>query len=139
MIIPFLIILSHFFADFFCQTDKMAINKSKSNKWLTIHVIVYMLAFYPFYLYVEYTVNGIRLDFSGNALPVLWLLTNGVLHWLTDYFTSRCTSYLYQKAEKNPQELFLGNSWRHWFFTVIGLDQVIHYACLFFTYQYFIQ
>jgi hypothetical protein len=31
----------HWFADFFCQTDKMAINKSKSIYWLTIHVFVY--------------------------------------------------------------------------------------------------
>lgn len=138
MIIPFLLTLNHFFADFFCQTDKMAINKSTSNKWLTIHVLTYMIAFFPFVLYMEVSINGWNWSVTDSPNALLWWFSNGVLHWITDFFTSRLTSYLYVRGEKNPKELFMGHSWRHWFFTAIGGDQVIHYFCLFFTYQYFI-
>ncbi len=46
---------------------------------------------------------------------------NCVAHFLTDWVTSRWTSRLY-KAGKS-----------HWFFVVIGLDQVVHYTALLLT------
>lgn len=42
---------------------------------------------------------------------------NLVLHWVTDAITSRITSRLF------------GKQW-HWFFVVVGLDQLIHMTCL---------
>lgn len=48
-------------------------------------------------------------------------LINGLLHFVTDAISSRATAYLWQKQE------------RHWFFVVIGLDQLVHYTCLFGT------
>lgn len=44
-----------------------------------------------------------------------------ILHTLTDAITSRVTSYLWKKEA------------RHWFFVVIGADQLIHYGCLAWT------
>lgn len=119
MTIPFLIILSHFFCDFILQTDKMAQGKSKSNYWLSMHVLTYCAGFIPFTLY---TAIGEGL---GNA-AILWLLINGILHFCTDYITSRINSKLW--ADKKV----------HWFFVGVGADQVVHYGCLLFTYQYFI-
>ena len=92
----------HFVSDFLMQTDKMAQGKSSSNKLLTIHVAVYSMFF---------------LIFCG---PV-YAMINFVLHWVTDYNTSRVTKKLWEKKEV------------HWFFAVIGLDQAIHYTCLFLT------
>lgn len=99
----------HFIADFVLQCDRVAIGKSKSNLVLLEHVLTYIL---PFAL-----------------LPVPWqfLVVNGVLHFMTDFCTSRMTSYLWQK------------NLRHWFFVTIGFDQAIHMTCLVATYFWMIQ
>lgn len=46
-----------------------------------------------------------------------------VTHFVTDAITSRITSLLWRKNE------------RHWFFVVIGADQLIHYVTLALTYN----
>lgn len=92
----------HFVSDFILQTDKMAQNKSSSLTWLTIHLVVYtipLLIFGP-----------------------MFALVNGLAHWITDFFSSKATSYLYKK------------NLNHWFFVVIGFDQAIHISTLILTY-----
>ena len=101
---PIILIWLHFIADFILQTDKMAINKSSSNRWLGLHVSVYTVPFFWF---------GWR-----------FALVNGAAHFVTDWLTSRGTSYLWKKEE------------RHWFFALIGLDQAIHMTTLFLTYRW---
>lgn len=73
------LIWMHFISDFIFQTDMMALNKSKSNKWLTIHIAAYSTPFLIF---------GWR-----------FALVNAAAHWVTDFITSRITSALW-KAEK---------------------------------------
>lgn len=110
-----IILFFHWFADFILQTHEMAINKSKSNYWLTKHVMSYMTGILPIALLVMYL--------SGSFVGAfLWWMLNGGLHWVTDYNTSRWTSKLWAKQET------------HNFFIVIGLDQFIHYICLIGTY-----
>ena len=111
-----LVIFSHWVADFVFQTHWMAVNKSKSNIALGCHVLVYtvvigLLLGIPLYVYgnIPYIVLG------------TWVTVNGILHFITDYTTSRITSKLWAKQDY------------HNFFVVIGFDQVIHYTCLFVT------
>jgi peptidoglycan biosynthesis protein MviN/MurJ (putative lipid II flippase) len=51
-----------------------------------------------------------------------YAVLNSVLHFIIDYNTSRLTSKLWSKGEV------------HYFFVVIGLDQTLHFICLFSTY-----
>lgn len=95
------LIWAHFVGDFILQTDEMAINKSKSNKWLVYHVGIYSLVLLPWGLW--------------------FAAVNVALHFVTDYFSSRLSSYFW-KAEK-----------RHEFFVVIGADQALHMTALIVT------
>lgn len=108
------LLLAHFVADFICQTDAMAINKSKSNLWLTYHAATYT------------AILGLAATalFPLNAAWVKFVAANFVLHWGTDFVTSRITS-----------RLWVANQ-RHWFFVTIGADQWLHAAALVLTYGY---
>ncbi|MCC7303270.1 MAG: DUF3307 domain-containing protein [Bacteroidia bacterium] len=110
------IVITHFVADFLCQTDKMALNKSHSLKWLSLHVLTYTAV-----LGVSST---IFMQAAGWGNILLFIGMNGGLHFITDFFTSKATSRLYKLESK------------HWFFVMIGLDQMIHYLCLFLTLEY---
>ncbi len=76
-----LLLFIHWFADFFCQTDGMALNKSKSFKWLSIHSAVYSA---PFFLFgVEY---GIFMF---------------ITHMIIDGITSRVSAYLWKTEQRH--------------------------------------
>jgi hypothetical protein len=109
-----IILFAHFVSDFILQTDKQAINKSKSNKWLTVHVSLYSLSMLVFQFSI----------FDSITLGICWVVINGLLHWGQDWYTSRLNSMLYANGE------------RHWFFVGIGADQFLHYVCLLMTYKY---
>lgn len=78
--VPMLITLlavAHFVGDFILQSDKMAINKSKSVWWLSYHSVVYAFVF-------------IWLGFE-------FAIITACLHWLVDFCTSRIAAYWYDK------------------------------------------
>ena len=105
------ILFLHWFADFFCQTDEMAINKSKDWVILTIHSYTYFVV-----LCIGIFCYGL---YDFNYKPV-YLFLNFPAHFIIDAITSRINSRLYENH-------------RHWFFTMIGFDQFLHYVVLFLT------
>jgi phosphate starvation-inducible membrane PsiE len=109
------IALIHWVADFVLQTDEMALNKSKDNYWLGLHVLHYSFGLCFVGLLVWYLTNNFHYGF-------MWVVMNAILHFLVDYHTSRWTSKLWQAGK------------RHDFFVVIGLDQLIHAVCLYTTF-----
>lgn len=98
------IVWLHVFADFVLQTHTMSINKGTSIKWLTIHIVTYTIPWFIF--------------------GWVYALVNAVLHWITDFATSRLNHKLANEGRNRE------------FFMVVGLDQGIHLTTLFVTYHW---
>lgn len=121
MTLPLSLLATHFVGDFLLQSDQMALNKSKSDRWLLLHVLVYSACFLPW---------GWR-----------FALVTFVLHLLTDFVTSRITSRLWffkPVGISNPPRLYAPcvPNYRHWFFVAIGADQLLHYVALALTWRF---
>lgn len=112
------VFLTHYIADFLCQTREMANNKSSSVYWLTLHVLTYSI--------VTSILWGVFLTQDFLILFLVWW-TTFLTHWTTDFFTSKGTSYFYKKNN------MFG------FFSTLGFDQFIHASTLLLTYFYFIK
>ena len=131
------LLLTHFIADFLAQNDWMALNKSRWTdifKWpwdtnltqlngllaLLTHAMVYSLCFF----------------WIGSNSFVYWTF---LLHLITDAITSKWTSKLwfidFESGTGHPRWPLYAriNNKRHWFFVVIGLDQLIHGVTLLWT------
>jgi hypothetical protein len=107
------ILIVHFIADFYYQTHEMAVNKSKSIKWLSYHILVYTLILF---------LGGFLYWNEQHIAVVYFTLINGTAHWIIDFFTSKATKYLWKAKQL------------HNFYVVLGLDQLIHYLILFISY-----
>lgn len=97
------ILLLHWVADFLLQTDKMALGKSSSLKWLGYHTGVYTLTL------------------AVGTLHPLFALINGLTHFCIDFVTSKINKDLWERNR------------RHTFFVMIGFDQFLHTAILLLT------
>ena len=112
------IIMIHLLGDFVFQTNEMALNKSKSNYWLTLHVLVYTLVTF---LGWNFCLLQPSILYSiGDLFKVIILVFT--THWITDYITSRISSKYFEKKDN------------HNGFLVIGIDQVLHYIQLLWIY-----
>lgn len=74
-----LALLIHWIADFICQTDYMARNKSTSVKALSLHILVYTLIM--------------------STLGIKFAIINGMIHFVVDFITSRITKKLWAKQD----------------------------------------
>lgn len=106
----------HWFADFVCQTNNQAQNKSTSNKALLSHTSIYGLII-TIATYIIYLCNGFGAQFWYT--PLIFGVIQFITHTLVDYITSRINKELWN------------NKQIHEFFVMIGFDQFIHYIILF--------
>lgn len=135
MLTAFYIICVHFIADFILQDEKWAINKSKDNNALLHHVLTYSITWF-YGAFILLSLNQIITEQSFELLNIQWLFTYSLLfsvitfiaHFITDYLTSRVVSKLFALKKTGSQIPNLGA------FTMIGFDQVLHYAQLFLTF-----
>lgn len=104
------LLVVHLFADFVCQSHWMASNKSKRNDALALHVGVYSA--------ILLMASGVLFASFGIWRVAEFVALNGLLHFATDYVTSRISSKLWGEGR-----------W-HDFFVVIGIDQLIHQVTL---------
>jgi len=111
----------HWVSDFLCQTHEMSLKKSKSILWLSYHVVVYsaMTTLLWSIFFGNMMVNPLT------TISLIFGITF-ITHWITDYFTSKWTSRLWEEKQV------------HNFFVVIGLDQLIHATTLLITFNYLI-
>ena len=113
------VLTAHFIADFVFQKTKTGLLKSKDNVILLSHVITYVV------ILAILMVPVLGLHGWGQGAG-LYALVNGVLHFPTDFISSRLSSKYYKE----------GRLYAFW--KVIGLDQLAHYAGLFLTLPYFL-
>ena len=112
------IILGHWLGDFFIQDEKWTTTKSKSFKSLLKHTVTYSLFWFLvlfFWMVLGYS-RGTFLD------VVLFTLITFLAHTITDFFTSRWASKLYQKNK-------LGS-------LVIWFGHILHYIQLYLTFYF---
>lgn len=115
------ILFIHWVADFVCQSDWQAQNKSKRMDALLLHTLIYSFITAVWWLILLPSRHGV-IDTIG--ITYTWTL---ITHTITDYFTSRLNSKLW--TEKKV----------HWFFVSVGFDQFIHFTTLILTYSYLIK
>lgn len=113
------LVTAHFVGDFICQTDWMALNKSKRWDALFWHVMAYIPSLWIAGFFIT--------DVSATWGPTLFLLVNFAAHFVQDAITSRINARLWQANQ------------RHWFFVGIGADQLLHSVCLFITAEWWLR
>lgn len=116
-ILTFLVI--HWIFDFHLQTDWMAQNKSRDNRVLLDHSLVYAMGLC--------TMMALNANVITISTGMQFLVVNFLAHFLTDWVTSRATSALYKEGRI------------HDFFVVVGADQMIHGVTLFGTFVWLTQ
>jgi hypothetical protein len=90
----------HWIADFVCQPDVIAQNKSKDNLALFFHCVIYWAIFW------------------FGTFNFIYAFLLALIHFPIDYITSRLNSKLYAEGKI------------HEFFISIGFDQWIHFATI---------
>jgi hypothetical protein len=103
-----IILISHWVGDYLLQFNAIANQKSKSLRWLTLHVVIYTAALFTGVLFVFPLQDALY-----------YCAVNAGLHFVTDFFTGKLSA----KYKPNPRM----------FYPIIGFDQMIHTVTLLLT------
>jgi len=116
--LSFLLIVcgAHFLADFGFQSRWMAQNKSSQLNALALHILEYTTV-----LGILTVVGCAIVNSCPLSLPALflWVVANGLAHFVVDYFSSRASKAAWGAGKENL------------FWIIIGADQLVHQICLF--------
>ena len=117
-------LLIHYLADFALQTNDQATKKgigySFYNKWLLYHVGTYSFI----WLFAIVTISQI---YNLTVWGCLYFVSiTFILHYITDWITSRIGKPFWEKNDY------------HNGFMVVGIDQVLHYVQLHYTFKYIV-
>lgn len=141
-VIVYVLLVTHFVADFLCQSDWMALNKSKDWWALLSHVGMYAAVLIAgVSIWLVWTI-GARAPMP-HGTEMFWVV-NTAAHFVQDAITSRITSRLWFVQIVPVPPISIGDECygfaaradlrkRHWFFVTIGFDQLLHYVTLFVT------
>jgi len=117
------VIGAHTIADFFCQSQQMARNKSHDFVALSAHATVYgiiLFLFAPIIVKTMWPTGNFAYSLWGNMWS--WVILNSGLHFAIDAITSRINAYWVGK-----------DGFARGFFNTVAVDQFIHFTCLFYT------
>jgi hypothetical protein len=123
-----IVLFVHYLADFVFQTGEMAMNKSSSLYWLTIHGLEYTLVF-SLGMVAVWMLPNIGPTTCNWRVPVVvgvvaFSLLNGLLHWSIDLVTSKINAHYWSTQQ-------VSNFWRG-----IGFDQWCHMTSMLVTYYW---
>lgn len=126
-----IIIFIHWVADFVFQDEKWALGKSKNWSDLLKHTLTYSIIwiFLSMCLFAEPCyISG--LGYCVNTIKCFqFALITFLCHTITDYITSKIVS-------KRFENKYYGSAIPNFgAFTIIGIDQFLHYLQLFLTYK----
>lgn len=126
ILIAYLLVL-HFVADFLLQTRDMGKRKSAEPKILALHLLIQVL------------VIGAGLDYAGFDIEstIKFTLANAAIHGVIDWFIWRIYKKSVMIRVRNmlkPQQYHMYKDeclnfkyWEdHWFYSTIGMDQLLH-------------
>jgi Na+/H+-translocating membrane pyrophosphatase len=116
--------------DLLLQDQNTRLNKSRKNSLLLVHTVIYTLVLLFLTTIVGYHIalnefSLLTIDrFQLFYLVIIYSLINGVIHFCTDYVTSRSAKYYYDTKQ-------------YWsWMNVIIIDQVLHFLAVSITFYY---
>lgn len=135
------LIVIHWISDFIFQAERWAIGKSKNIISLLSHTIMYSILFMILLFSLEIIFTEVQPFTILSEFPFIAITDNNfiikiihfgsitfVLHTFTDFITSKIVSRMFNK------KLYYTRLPNFGAFSIIGLDQVLHYVQLFLTY-----
>lgn len=124
------ILLSHLLSDFALQSRNQGRKKSTNIFWLLTHVLIYSMTttFFWWLLDLNYEIKSLI-----NYSIIFFMIF--ITHGMTDFFTSKLTSFAYLKMQSKNKKM--NDFWEWIFWLIIGADQTIHIVSLFWIYLIF--
>lgn len=116
------ILVIHWVADFVMQTDEESKKKSTSWFFLLKHTFTYSIVWMLPACVIFGLMNRTETTAWYVSHTLFFVMITFMSHTVTDYFTSRLNSRLWEKGDV------------HNFFVSIGFDQILHYIQILLTF-----